>query len=91
MLFSAYQHPAWLGRLSLRRSCHSVSRWALPLYLRVEDRNSMAHSVEARLPFLDYRLIELAFSLPPEWGVRGKWNKYIVRAALRGLVVQSRS
>ena len=36
---------------------HSVERRPLPLYLRVEDCNSMAHSVEARLPFLDYRLV----------------------------------
>ena len=32
---------------------HSVATSPLPLYLRVEDRNSMAHSVEVRLPFLD--------------------------------------
>ena len=37
----------------------------LPALLRYCDRNSMAHSVEARLPFLDHRLVELCFSLPP--------------------------
>ena len=35
----------------------------LPELLRYEDRNSMAHSIEARVPFLDYRLVELVFSL----------------------------
>lgn len=58
----------------------------LPLYLRVEDRNSMAHSVEARLPFLDYRLISLLFSLPDEWKVRGPWTKYVLRESMRGLL-----
>jgi asparagine synthase (glutamine-hydrolysing) len=67
---------------------HSVERRPLPLYLRVEDRNSMAHSVEARLPFLDYRLVSLAFSLPGEWKLRGGWNKYLVREALKGVIAE---
>jgi asparagine synthase (glutamine-hydrolysing) len=58
----------------------------LPLYLRVEDRNSMAHSIEARLPFLDYRLVTLMFSLDPQWKLRGKWNKYILRQAMRSRI-----
>jgi asparagine synthase (glutamine-hydrolysing) len=61
----------------------SVERAPLPLYLRVEDRNSMAHSVEARLPFMDYRLVEYLFSLPSYWKLRGEWNKYVLREALR--------
>jgi asparagine synthase (glutamine-hydrolysing) len=60
----------------------SVERQNLPLYLRIEDRNSMAHSVEARLPFMDYRLLSLLFSLPPEWKMRGPWSKYILREAM---------
>jgi asparagine synthase (glutamine-hydrolysing) len=64
----------------------SVERAPLPLYLRVEDRNSMAHSVEARLPFMDYRLVSLAFHLSPEWKLRGPWNKYVLREAMRGCI-----
>ncbi len=67
----------------------SVSRSPLPLYLRIEDRNSMAHSVEARLPFLDYRLVSLLFGLPPEWKVRGPWNKYVLREGMRGRIPES--
>jgi asparagine synthase (glutamine-hydrolysing) len=55
----------------------------LPLYLRLEDRSSMAHSVEVRLPFLDYRLVELAFQLGPEWKIHGPWNKVLLREAMR--------
>jgi asparagine synthase (glutamine-hydrolysing) len=58
----------------------------LPLYLRVEDRNSMANSVEVRLPFLDYRLVEFAFRLGPEWKVRGPWNKVLLRGAMKGCI-----
>lgn len=68
---------------SLRRST-TVS--PLPLYLRVEDRNSMAHSVEVRLPLLDYRLVELAFRLAPEWKIRGEWNKFLLREAMAGRI-----
>ena len=67
---------------------NSVERRPLPLYLRVEDRNSMASSVEARLPFLDYRLVSLAFSLPGDWKLRNGWNKYLVREALRGVIAE---
>jgi asparagine synthase (glutamine-hydrolysing) len=71
---------------SLRRS---VERAPLPLYLRLEDRNSMAHSVEARLPFMDYRLVSLAFQLAPDWKLRGPWNKYVLREAMRGCIPES--
>jgi asparagine synthase (glutamine-hydrolysing) len=46
----------------------------------------MAHSIEARLPFLDYRLVTLMFSLDPEWRLRGPWNKYILRQAMRSRI-----
>jgi asparagine synthase (glutamine-hydrolysing) len=61
----------------------------LPLYLRVEDRNAMAHSVEARLPFLDYRLVEYAFSIADEFKLRGGWNKYMLRESMRGMIPET--
>ena len=67
----------------------SILASPLPLYLRIEDRNSMAHSVEARLPFLDYRLVSFLFSLSSDWKVHGPWNKYILREAMRGRIPES--
>jgi asparagine synthase (glutamine-hydrolysing) len=67
----------------------SIERAPLPLYLRVEDRNSMAHSIEARLPFLDYRLVSLLFSLPAKWKMRGQWNKFVLREAMRNRIPES--
>ena len=64
----------------------SVYREQLPLYLRVEDRNASAHSVEARVPFLDYRLVEFLFGLPDNWRLRGPWNKFVQREAMRGRI-----
>jgi asparagine synthase (glutamine-hydrolysing) len=54
----------------------------LPSLLRYEDRNSMAFSIETRLPFLDYRLVELAFSLPDEDKLDGATTKAILRRSL---------
>lgn len=51
----------------------------LPMYLRIEDRVSMAHSIEARLPFTDYRLVEHAFRLPDHLRYAGGLNKVALR------------
>ena len=67
----------------------SVTTSPLPLYLRIEDRNSMAHSVEARLPFLDYRLVSYLFGLPAHWKVRGPANKFILREAMQERIPES--
>jgi asparagine synthase (glutamine-hydrolysing) len=64
---------------------HQVQR-SLPSLLRYEDRNSMAHSIEARVPFLDHRLVELAFRLPGESKVRGADTKRILREAMKGVL-----
>lgn len=61
----------------------------LPHYLKIEDRNSMAHSVEARMPFLDYRLVSFAFRLPVDWKMNGPWNKFVLREAMRGRIPES--
>jgi len=67
----------------------SVVSAPLPLYLRIEDRNSMAHSVEARLPFLDYRLVSFVSALSDDWKVRGPWNKFVLREGMRGWIPES--
>lgn len=43
------------------------------------DRMSMSHSLEVRSPFLDYRLVELALTIPTRLRVRGGVNKYLLR------------
>jgi asparagine synthase (glutamine-hydrolysing) len=59
---------------------------SLPSLLRYEDRNSMAHSIEARVPILDHRIVEFAFALPDELKIQGVETKYVLREAMRGLV-----
>lgn len=48
------------------------------------DKMCMAHSIEARVPFLDYRLVENAFSIPSSLKLRGNTTKYILKKALSG-------
>lgn len=66
-----------------------ITRFQLPHLLKYEDKNSMAWSVEARLPFLDYRLLEYALTLDPSWKIREGWSKFIVRDALKGQLPDS--
>ncbi|MGH7455197.1 MAG: asparagine synthetase B family protein, partial [bacterium] len=63
-----------------------LTRFSLPSLLRYEDRNAMAFSIEARVPFLDYRLVEYAFSLPANQKIKGGMTKAILRAALRDIL-----
>jgi asparagine synthase (glutamine-hydrolysing) len=63
-----------------------LSTFSLPALLRYEDRNSMAHSVESRLPFLDYRVVEFLATVPFAMKIRDGWTKYILRQALKGIL-----
>ncbi|MEO5959894.1 MAG: asparagine synthase-related protein, partial [Opitutaceae bacterium] len=45
---------------------------------------SMAHSVEARLPFLDYRLVEFCLGLPEEFKLADGWTKRVLREGMQG-------
>jgi asparagine synthase (glutamine-hydrolysing) len=67
----------------------AVRQSPLPHYLRIEDRNSMAHSVESRVPFLDHRLVEQAMALPAQWKMFDGWNKRVLRDAMTGRIPDS--
>jgi asparagine synthase (glutamine-hydrolysing) len=57
----------------------------LPADLLVKaDRMSMAHSLEARVPFLDRAMVELARRIPPALRMRGLTTKYLLRRAMAG-------
>jgi asparagine synthase (glutamine-hydrolysing) len=58
----------------------------LPTLLRNYDKYSMAAGVEIRMPFLDYRIIEFAFTLPNKYKLRGGLSKAIVRNAAKRIV-----
>lgn len=53
------------------------------------DRVAMANSVEGRYPFLDYRVIEFAASLPPEFKMHGLNEKYILKRMMQNKLPES--
>lgn len=71
-----------IRKAGLMQTCYTN----LPRLLHYEDRNSMAHSIEARVPFLDYRLVEYIYALPDEYKIKDGYTKYVLRAALRGVL-----
>lgn len=63
-----------------------LTRSQLPHLLRYEDKNSMRHSVEARLPFIDYRVVEFALNLETKAKINDGWTKYVLRKGMAGLL-----
>lgn len=76
--------PAPLRHLS-ERLATDLTRDILPALLHYGDAVSMAHSVESRQPFLDYRLVELGASLPEHWKVSAGETKVVLRRYLRSI------
>src|SRR5205814_10229533 len=50
------------------------------------DLMTMAHSIEARVPLLDHRLIEFVQTIPASLKLRGQETKYILKKAVHGLI-----
>lgn len=61
----------------------------LPALLRYEDKNSMRHSIEARLPFLDYRMLQLSLSISFWHKIKNGWTKFILRQTVDSLLPKS--
>jgi asparagine synthase (glutamine-hydrolysing) len=69
----------------------TLQHWDLKNYLPLDiltkvDRMSMAHSLEARVPLLDHKLVEFAATIPPEFRLRGGETKSIFKHAMRGIL-----
>ncbi len=58
----------------------------LPMLLHWEDRDSMAHSIESRVPFLDYRLIEFVAGLPDRFKLSDGMTKRVMREGMTGII-----
>ncbi|MGE3525039.1 MAG: asparagine synthase (glutamine-hydrolyzing) [Gemmatimonadales bacterium] len=81
---TVFNHPDTLSYFN--KMTHFDLVTGLPALLQVEDRVSMAVSIESRVPLLDYRIVELVASLPPALKFRGAEMKYVFRRAVQDLV-----
>ncbi len=61
----------------------------MPYWLRSDDQCQMGIPIEARSPFLDHRVIELAFRMPMTYLIRNGWQKWILRKSMEGLLPQN--
>ena len=75
--------PRLHGRHPLNQSLYLETKTRLPGWiLWKSDRLSMAHSVEARVPFMDHPLVELAARMPPELKLNGLDEKYALKKSM---------
>lgn len=78
---------AYPGSDILTRMIHSELRLRLPelLLMRV-DKIGMSTSIEARVPFLDHKLVEFTMDIPMHWKTRNGESKYLLKKALTGIL-----
>ena len=65
------------------RLCADVLNRSIPALLHNEDSNSMAFSIESRVPFLDYRIVEFAIALDSKYKIKNSWTKWIIRKSCK--------
>jgi asparagine synthase (glutamine-hydrolysing) len=82
MLRDGERTPVWQCGDIRSRQIADIQRYSVPALTHYEDRNSGAHSLEVRHPFLDHRLVNFVVNLPTELKIHRGWTKYILRAAL---------
>jgi asparagine synthase (glutamine-hydrolysing) len=79
------------GRHPVNQSLYAGNKSVLPNYIltALGDRMEMAHSIEARLPFLDHHLVEFTRTLPVSMKINGVTEKYVLREALRPMLTET--
>ena len=84
---SVFNHPDTLSYYN--KMVHYDMKASLPALLHVEDRASMANSLESRVPILDRRIVELITTMPPAMKFKGAEMKYILKKAVKDILPKS--
>lgn len=77
------------GSSTLQEALLNHFEYKLEHLLKWEDRNSMWYSIEARVPYLDYRLVENMLAMPGNLIIEKGFTKHILREALKGVLPES--
>ena len=80
-IFLKYKNTSFINKMT-----YFDLKASLPALLHVEDRTSMANSIESRVPFLDHRIVELMASIPPAIKFKNGEMKYMLKKAVKNFV-----
>jgi len=86
--FKFNKSPKYSNNYFLQDTFSNLMFSAIREYLRYEDRDSMAFSLETRLPFMDFNLIEFGYTLPDDYKIKDGINKRILRDFARGFTTK---
>lgn len=82
----AFTETAFCGSLLRNRMLNELFHEVVPVILHEDDLNSMRYSVENRSPYLDSRLCEFMYSVPPEHLIHEGYGKYLLRESVKGVL-----
>ncbi|WP_419773856.1 asparagine synthase (glutamine-hydrolyzing) [Halarcobacter sp.] len=69
--------------------CLEIYKTQMPHLLRYEDKNSMKCSIETRLPFIDYNVLQSAISINNKYKIKSGWTKYILRKTIEKVLPEN--
>jgi asparagine synthase (glutamine-hydrolysing) len=80
------RHRTVIPRTAKEEHFGNVTSGLIPYAFEMSDRAAAAHSLEARHPFYDKRVVEFCLALPPDQKLKQGWNRSIMRRALDGIL-----
>jgi len=80
----------WIANDLRERQILDIERFSVPALAHYEDRNSMAWSIESRLPFLDHRLVNFMLNVHTAEKIKNGWNKYLLRKSIHEMPTKIR-
>lgn len=84
-LYTYSPESTWMANDIRERQIADIERFSVPALAHYEDRNSMAWSIESRLPFMDHRLVNFMLNVAESEKIRNGWSKYLLRKSMHEL------